>query len=823
MGDLHPLLPEDPERIGVHLLVGRLLEDPAQAVYLGRLPDEDTLRVIRVLEPRPDADPQARERITNELHAAMRVSGAHTARLLEVGWSDDSPYLVREHVEGRSLRETVAADGPLGGDALERLAVGTLTALTAVHLSGLVHGGLTPDTVLLGPDGPRVCDIGLGEAAVSDPGFRAPEHVRPGVAPGGDDARIPETGPGPAPSPAPAAVPGRPADLFAWAATVVYAATGQPPFVEWPETPPEGPADLTSIPPVLRSLVVTCLDGRPEARPDTRAAMLRLLGEQPTEQAPPILAFPSLPGAPGANAPTAFGAPGVLRLPGIPGANAPAALDAPGANVPAVPGVSGTDAPGTNMPGVSGGPEVPGTNAPAIPAAPAIPGVPGANAPTAPDGPGSPGTPGVFGAKAPGVPGTNPPGVPGVPGANAPAALDAPGTNAPGVPGATGTPGVPGAPGVLDVPGAFEANAPGVHAGPLDGALSPAVAPPPAPPAPPLWGTPPLPGSPPPKSGAVIADSVKEQRSGNGFPLMLVAGVGVVALLSGLGLWAAGSYTSLGNAERVAADGKVSSAPATSQWPGQDNTDDPANRVTVPWGTTPTPQVGDVGPLQLSTDVPTLPAPNPVTPPVLMPTLPPPAIPTAIPTAPRTTGKAKGTSKPVAKPTVKPPVAKPTTAAPKPTTKPSATKPPAAKPTTAKPTPAKTTAPPAAKPPAAKPTTAAPKPTTEPPRSNPYSPQQACGAGFSVQQSASFSGGTVYQLYNASTGNNCAVAMKSADVGKATQVWATLEVQGGGSNTDRGNFDYYAGPVTLPGKGKCVRVSGGGPGGSASTNWANCG
>jgi eukaryotic-like serine/threonine-protein kinase len=320
----------------------------------------------------------------------------------------------------------------------------------------------------------------------------------------------------------------------------------------------------------------------------------------------------------------------------------------------------------------------------------------------------------------------------------------------------------------------------------------------------------------------VIADSVKEQRNGNGFPLMLVAGVGVVALLSGLGLWAAGSYTSLGNAERVAADGKVSSAPA-SQWPGQGATDDPANRVTVPWGTTPTPQAGDVGPLQLSTDVPTLPAMNPVTPPVLMPTLPPPAVPTAIPTVPRTTGKAKGTSKPVAKPpaakpTAKPPVArpttaKPTTAAPKPTTKPSATKPPTAKPTTAK-----TTAPPAAKP-----TTAAPKPTTEPPRSNPYSPQQACGAGFSVQQSASFPGGTVYQLYNASTGNNCAVAMKSADVGKATQVWATLEVQGGGTKTDRGNFDYYAGPAILSGKGKCVRVSGGGPGGSNGTQWANCG
>ena len=275
--------------------------------------------------------------------------------------------------------------------------------------------------------------------------------------------------------------------------------------------------------------------------------------------------------------------------------------------------------------------------------------------------------------------------------------------------------------------------------GPLHGALSPAVAPPPAPPAPPLWGTPPLPGSPPPKSGAVIADSVKEHGT---------------AMVS-LSCWWPGSawspccpdsacgppeaHTSLGNAERVAADGKVSSAPA-SQWPRQDPTDDPANRVTVPWGTTPTPQVGDVGPLQLSTDVPTLPAMNPVTPPVLMPTLP-----CCLRRADRAPDDGEGqgdvkagrqaagretdgeTDREIAchqtdhgqtdhgrseadRQTVGHQAAD-------------------REATTAKPTPAKTTAPPAAKP-----TTAAPKPTTAPPRSNPYTPQQACGAGFSVQQ-----------------------------------------------------------------------------------------
>ncbi|MFD0890737.1 serine/threonine protein kinase, partial [Streptosporangium algeriense] len=158
MGDFNPLTPEDPERIGVYLLTGRLGDASGHTVYLGRLPDQETTRVIRLLPALPGADPQERERITNRLHSAKRISGAHTAKLIEVGWFDDSPYVVHERVEGRSLRETVTADGPLDPDALERLASGTLTALTAIHLAGLAHGGLNPDTVVLSAQGPRMRD-----------------------------------------------------------------------------------------------------------------------------------------------------------------------------------------------------------------------------------------------------------------------------------------------------------------------------------------------------------------------------------------------------------------------------------------------------------------------------------------------------------------------------------------------------------------------------------------------------------------------------------------------------------------------------------------
>jgi hypothetical protein len=98
-----------------------------------------------------------------------------------------------------------------------------------------------------------------------------------------------------------------------------------------------------------------------------------------------------------------------------------------------------------------------------------------------------------------------------------------------------------------------------------------------------------------------------------------------------------------------------------------------------------------------------------------------------------------------------------------------------------------------------------------------------CGSGFSIQRTSPFVGGTTYQLWNNSTSQNCVVTMKSADVGKSSPVSATLEVQGGGSKTDSGSYEYYAGPVKLSAKGKCVRFSGSAGSQSTSQGWANCG
>ncbi|TDD80700.1 serine/threonine-protein kinase [Actinomadura rubrisoli] len=213
-----PLLPGDPGSIGGYGLVGRLGAGGMGAVYLG----EDVtgapvaVKTIRSeLVHRKDGKVSARFR--REIAALRRLSRRCTAALLDADPDADPPYLVIEFVEGPTLAERVQADGPLRGTALEEVAIGTVAALEHIHAEGITHRDLKPGNILIGPYGPRVIDFGIallterstritatGELWGTPP-YMAPEQLV--------GERV-----------------GSAADLFAWAGTVVYAASGAPPF-----------------------------------------------------------------------------------------------------------------------------------------------------------------------------------------------------------------------------------------------------------------------------------------------------------------------------------------------------------------------------------------------------------------------------------------------------------------------------------------------------------------------------------------------------------------------------------------------------------------
>jgi serine/threonine protein kinase len=181
-----PLQPGDPRTLGDFQVVARLGEGGQGIVYEGRAAGGDRV-AIKVLKN--GADPQTHARLAREIESAQRVAPFCTARVLAADLDRPDPFVVSEFIEGPSLAEQVRGSGPLRDGDLDRLAIGTASALAAIHGAGVVHRDFKPANVLLGPDGPRVVDFGIARpldagtvtsGMSGTPPFMAPEQLNGG-------------------------------------------------------------------------------------------------------------------------------------------------------------------------------------------------------------------------------------------------------------------------------------------------------------------------------------------------------------------------------------------------------------------------------------------------------------------------------------------------------------------------------------------------------------------------------------------------------------------------------------------------------------------
>jgi hypothetical protein len=105
--------------------------------------------------------------------AASRVAHPHLVDVYDAIDEGARAYVVREWVDGRSLRELVA-EAPLDADRATTVAAAVASAVAAVHATGMVHGNVHPGTVLVGSDGRVVlADARADDAATADGDVRA--------------------------------------------------------------------------------------------------------------------------------------------------------------------------------------------------------------------------------------------------------------------------------------------------------------------------------------------------------------------------------------------------------------------------------------------------------------------------------------------------------------------------------------------------------------------------------------------------------------------------------------------------------------------------
>jgi serine/threonine-protein kinase len=123
--------------------------------------------VVKLLHRELVLDPTFEERLGQELRMVALVSHRGLARLLDTGRDDGIAFIVREHVEGESVRERLDRDGEMPPATAARIARSLLETIAAAHDAGVLHLDLKPENVIVSSDGSvRLCDLGVGEAVV---------------------------------------------------------------------------------------------------------------------------------------------------------------------------------------------------------------------------------------------------------------------------------------------------------------------------------------------------------------------------------------------------------------------------------------------------------------------------------------------------------------------------------------------------------------------------------------------------------------------------------------------------------------------------------
>ena len=256
--------------VGGYRVLREIETDSLGSVYEAEHPRLHRKVALRTIAAGVAKDVNFSRRFLLELRSYVALEHPAIPRLYELAYDGESPYLVTEMIDGRTL-DVVFADGnryePLGVIGLLRPIA---DALDYAHSRATVHRDVKPANILLADDGRTLLTgFGLGTVASfnTGPGTGgpvAPDYVAPERLVGRE-------------------VDGR-ADVYSVAAIVFEAVTGRRPFSSksWIETlsrrlyepPPSVRDSAPELSAPFAAVLQAAMDREPDRRPSSAGELL---------------------------------------------------------------------------------------------------------------------------------------------------------------------------------------------------------------------------------------------------------------------------------------------------------------------------------------------------------------------------------------------------------------------------------------------------------------------------------------------------------------------------------------------------------------------
>ena len=137
-------------------------------------------------------------------------------QILDLFLENDTAYIIMDFIEGETLKQRLEKSGPLSWQETQNIFLPVIRAMEQVHQAGLIHRDLSPDNLMLLPEGGvMILDLGAAKDLNLNSGASSMQVAKGGFSPLEQYTQRGSSGPW--------------SDVYALAATMYYTLTGTVP------------------------------------------------------------------------------------------------------------------------------------------------------------------------------------------------------------------------------------------------------------------------------------------------------------------------------------------------------------------------------------------------------------------------------------------------------------------------------------------------------------------------------------------------------------------------------------------------------------------
>ena len=181
---------------------------------------------------------------------------------------NETAYIVMDFIEGETLLKKLQKNGPMDFDSCVKLMAPIMQALAEVHEHGIIHRDISPDNIMVRPDGKLILlDLGAAkdlDIQGNDGSVQSSQMVaKHGFSPIEQYSKSGKVGPW--------------TDIYAMAATIYYCCTGILPPPATDRTIDDTLACQPRLTQAQFDILADCMHMRPQDRPQSMDTLLQML------------------------------------------------------------------------------------------------------------------------------------------------------------------------------------------------------------------------------------------------------------------------------------------------------------------------------------------------------------------------------------------------------------------------------------------------------------------------------------------------------------------------------------------------------------------